>query len=177
MLVHTYTYAHTLAAGVARLYLRPTHTCMHATRCSSSQFSLLTNHNVRQLNRDAEHVLVEFPNIAVLNFFFAATKDRAGGTPPGDVRHWKADVLRLLLQVGYLEWCGRLEDTRGMMSTGANHPKSKRSPPHTSASETCLATWCGRQPAGWAHACSHFTVCAGCVECTDVPPRQRDSGG
>ena len=104
---------HTQGRG-GRIVWRDT-TAVHPSRMNKDvpehvrhKFAMLTSANVRLLNRDAENVLTRFPAVSVLNHFFAATKDRAGGTAPGDIRHWKADVLRLLLHLGYLEWCGVL---------------------------------------------------------------------
>ena len=69
------------------------------------KFATVSMRNVRELNRQATQTASRYSKIHQLNHFFAATRERAGGTAPGDIRHWRADVLHLLLQISYLEWC------------------------------------------------------------------------
>lgn len=69
------------------------------------KFASMSNVNIRRLNADAAHVVARYPRIQSLNLYFAATRERAGGTAPGDIRHWRADVLHLLLQITFLAWC------------------------------------------------------------------------
>eukprot|EP00966_Prymnesium_polylepis_P297729 6878926-Prymnesium_polylepis.1 len=69
------------------------------------KFAAMSNSNIRQLNARASHTMSSYPSLHPLDLYFAATRERAGGTAPGDIRHWRADVLQLLLQIAYLAWC------------------------------------------------------------------------
>jgi len=60
---------------------------------------------VAQLNRVALGVLGCFPRVELHDGFFAATKDRAADTLPGDTRHYGPRVLTELLRLSFTHWC------------------------------------------------------------------------
>ena len=71
-----------------------------------SKFKCFGNGEVARLNSAALQTIVRFPRVAVAGHAFNATLPRADHTLDGDIRHYDGVVMRELLHLTFLDWCG-----------------------------------------------------------------------
>lgn len=72
------------------------------------KFAGFTEEHEEILNRQARLVVSQHEEVHLLEHHFDATKNRADDLIPGDIRHYRGDVLYTLGQISMLSWCSLL---------------------------------------------------------------------
>ena len=69
------------------------------------KFARFDSKHVEALNRAAQAVLANYSHVEVLDCSYPVTRHRADNVIEGDIRHYRADVLRTLTHISFLAWC------------------------------------------------------------------------